>query len=164
VISIGQGVQVFTLDRDTGSFVLTQENLRIPEATGEFAINASNRRHWQAPVQRYIDECLAGRDGPRAKDYNMRWVGSMFADVHRILQRGGVFLYPRDAREPDKAGKLRLMYEANPMAFLVEQAGGLATDGYRRILDIVPHTLHQRVAVFLGSREEVERATTLHAA
>jgi len=163
VISIGQGVQVFTLDRDTGSFVLTQENLRIPESTKEFSVNMSNRRHWQPPMQRYIDECLAGRTGPRGKDYNMRWVGSMVADVHRILQRGGVFIYPYDDREPDKPGKLRLMYEANPMAFLVEQAGGSATDGHRRILDIEPHALHQRVAVFLGSREEVEYATALHA-
>jgi fructose-1,6-bisphosphatase I len=123
----------------------------------------SNKRHWAPPVTRYIDECLAGKDGPRGKDYNMRWVGSMVADVHRILSRGGVFLYPWDAREPEKPGKLRLMYEANPMAFLVEQAGGTATDGRQRILDIVPTKLHQRVAVALGSKAEVDRINRYHA-
>jgi fructose-1,6-bisphosphatase I len=157
VLTVGNGVALFTLDRETGSWVLTQQDLRIPEETKEFAINMSNRRHWAAPVTRYIDECLAGKDGPRAKDFNMRWVGSMVADVHRILSRGGVFLYPWDAREPDKPGKLRLMYEANPMAFLVEQAGGLATNGRERILDIAPKRLHERVSVVLGSRNEVER-------
>jgi fructose-1,6-bisphosphatase I len=162
VITIGAGVHEFTLDRDTGSFLLTRENLRIAAQTNEFAINMSNSRHWEPPVQRYIEECLAGRDGPRAKDFNMRWVASMVSDVHRIMQRGGIFLYPRDRREPDKAGKLRLMYEANPMALLIEQAGGAATDGQRRILDIVPSSLHQRIAVFLGSKEEVEYVTRLH--
>jgi len=122
----------------------------------------SNLRHWAPPMRRYIDECLAGKTGPRGKDFNMRWVGSMVADVHRILSRGGIFLYPWDAREPDKPGKLRLMYEANPMAFLVEQAGGSATNGRDRILDIVPTKLHQRVSVVLGSRHEVERATRYH--
>jgi fructose-1,6-bisphosphatase I len=164
VITIGHGVHEFTLDRDTGTFVLTRENLRIEPATREFAINMSNSRHWEAPVQRYIDECLAGREGPRGKDYNMRWVGSMVSDVHRIVQRGGIFAYPRDRREPDKPGKLRLLYEANPMAMLVEQAGGAATDGQRRILEIVPESLHQRVAVFLGSRDEVDYVTQLHGA
>jgi fructose-1,6-bisphosphatase I len=162
VITIGHGVHEFTLDRDTGSFLLTRENLRIAPQTAEFSINMSNMRHWQAPVQRYIQECLAGRDGPRAKDFNMRWVASMVSDVHRIMQRGGIFLYPRDKREPDKPGKLRLMYEANPMALLVEQAGGAATDGTRRILEIEPTSLHQRVAVFLGSKDEVEYVTRLH--
>jgi len=162
VITIGHGVHEFTLDKDTGSFVLTRENLRIPAQTAEFAINMSNSRHWEAPVQRYIDECLAGVEGPRGKDFNMRWVASMVSDVHRILQRGGIFLYPRDKREPGKAGKLRLMYEANPMAFLIEQAGGAATNGQERILDIVPTSLHQRVAVFLGSHDEVEYVTRLH--
>ena len=162
-ITVGQGVHEFTLDRDTGSFLLTRENLRIAPQTAEFAINMSNQRHWEPPVRRYIDECLAGREGPRGKDYNMRWVASMVSDVHRIMQRGGIFLYPRDRREADKPGKLRLMYEANPMALLVEQAGGAATDGHQRILDIVPTTLHQRVAVMLGSREEVEYVTKLHA-
>jgi len=162
VITIGHGVHEFTLDKDTGSFVLTRENLRIPAQTAEFAINMSNSRHWEAPVQRYIEECLAGAQGPRGKDFNMRWVASMVSDVHRILQRGGIFLYPRDRREPGKAGKLRLMYEANPMAFLIEQAGGAATNGHERILDIVPTSLHQRVAVVLGSHDEVEYVTQLH--
>ena len=162
VLTLGQGVHLFTLDRESGTFYLTQENLRIPEATQEYAINASNARHWEAPVKRYIDELQAGKEGPRGKDFNMRWVGSMVADVHRILSRGGVFLYPRDTKEPGKAGKLRLMYEANPMALLVEQAGGAATNGRETILDIQPDTLHQRVAVILGSREEVERVTRYH--
>jgi fructose-1,6-bisphosphatase I len=163
VLTVGNGVAAFTLDRETGSWVLTQPQLRIPEHTQEFAVNMSNMRHWAPPVTRYIADCLAGREGPRGKDFNMRWVGSMVADVHRILSRGGVFLYPWDAREPDKPGKLRLMYEANPMAFLVEQAGGMATDGHQRILDIVPTKLHQRVSVLLGSRQEVEIATRHHA-
>ena len=144
------------------SFVLTQEGVRVPEDTREFAINMSNLRHWDAPVRRYIDECLAGVDGPRGKDFNMRWVASMVADVHRILTRGGVLLYPWDKREPDKPGKLRLMYEANPMAFLVEQAGGAATNGRERILDVQPSQLHERVSVILGSRNEVERVTAYH--
>jgi fructose-1,6-bisphosphatase I len=154
---------VFTLDREQGSFVLTQENLRIPEDTREFAINMSNQRHWASPVTRYIDECLAGIDGPRGKDFNMRWVASMVADVHRIMTRGGVFLYPWDKREPEKPGKLRLMYEANPMAFLVEQAGGLASNGRQRIMDITPGKLHERVSVILGSKNEVQRAVSYHA-
>jgi fructose-1,6-bisphosphatase I len=162
VLTIGNGVAIFTLDREMGSWVLTGENLRIPEDTKEFAVNMSNLRHWAAPMTRYIDECLAGTNGPRGKDFNMRWVGSMVADVHRILSRGGVFLYPWDAREPDKPGKLRLMYEANPMAFIVEQAGGAATDGSQRILDLMPAKLHQRVAVVLGSKNEVERVTGYH--
>ena len=162
VLTVGNGVALFTLDRETGSWVLTQPHLQIPENTQEFSVNMSNMRHWAPPITRYIGECLAGSTGPRGKDFNMRWVGSMVADVHRILSRGGVFLYPWDAREPDKPGKLRLMYEANPMAFLVEQAGGSATDGQQRILDIVPGKLHQRVSVVLGSRHEVERATRYH--
>ncbi|MCW5625637.1 MAG: class 1 fructose-bisphosphatase [Burkholderiales bacterium] len=164
VLTVGDGVHTFTLDRELGSFVLTQENLQIPADTKEYSINASNQRHWEAPVQRYVGELLAGKTGPLGKDYNMRWVASMVADVHRILSRGGIFMYPRDAREPGKPGKLRLMYEANPMAFIVEQAGGAATNGHQRILDLVPTTLHERVAVFLGSRNEVERVTGYHAA
>ena len=164
VLTTGNGVHCFTLDREMGSWVLTQRDMQIPAATREYAINASNARHWHPPVQRYIGELLAGTDGPRGKNFNMRWVASMVADVHRILNRGGVFMYPADAREPDKPGKLRLMYEANPMAFLVEQAGGAATDGKQRILDIVPEKLHQRVPVFLGSKEEVERVTAYHQA
>jgi fructose-1,6-bisphosphatase I len=137
--------------------------MQIPSETKEFAINASNSRHWYPPVKRYVDEMLAGETGPRAKNFNMRWIASMVADVHRILNRGGVFMYPADAREPDKPGKLRLMYEANPMALIVEQAGGAATNGKQRILDIQPQKLHERVAVFLGSRSEVERVTSYHA-
>ncbi|MBQ1762540.1 MAG: class 1 fructose-bisphosphatase [Aquincola sp.] len=162
VLTVGDGVAMFTLDREQGSWVLTAENVRIPEDTKEFAINMSNKRHWDAPVTRYIDECLAGTEGPRGKDFNMRWIASMVADVHRILSRGGVFLYPWDKREPDKPGKLRLMYEANPMAFLVEQAGGAATNGRERILDLQPGKLHERVSVVLGSKKEVERVTAYH--
>jgi fructose-1,6-bisphosphatase I len=163
VLSVGFGVVVFTLDRDTGSFLLTQDGVRIPADTKEFAINMSNLRHWAPPVRRYVDECLAGVTGPRGKDFNMRWVASMVADVHRIMSRGGIFMYPWDAREPDKPGRLRLMYEANPMSFLVEQAGGGATNGRQRILEIVPRKLHERVAVILGSRNEVDYVTRLHA-
>lgn len=163
VLTVGDGVAMFTLDREQGSFVLTQEDVRIPEDTKEFAINMSNMRHWDAPVRRYIDECLAGKEGPRGKDFNMRWVASMVADVHRILTRGGIFLYPWDKREPDKPGKLRLMYEANPMGWLIEQAGGMATNGKQRILDIQPKKLHERVSVILGSKNEVERVTGYHA-
>ena len=162
VLTTGNGVNGFTLDRSTGTFVLTHPGMRIPETAREFAINMSNQRHWEAPVQRYVEELLAGKTGPRGKDYNMRWVASMVAEVHRILCRGGVFMYPKDARDPSKPGKLRLMYEANPMSFIVEQAGGVATDGHRRILDIPPEGLHQRVAVFLGAREEVETVTRYH--
>jgi fructose-1,6-bisphosphatase I len=162
VLTVGDGVVVFTLDREQGSFVLTEENLQVPQDTQEFAINMSNHRHWAAPVQRYVDECLAGQEGPRGKDFNMRWVGSMVADVHRILSRGGVFMYPWDKREADKPGKLRLMYEANPMSWLIEQAGGAATDGKQRIMDITPTRLHQRVSVFMGSKHEVERVTSYH--
>ena len=162
VLTLGHGTHVFTLDRELGSFVLTARNVRIPADTKEFAVNMSNRRHWDAPMQRYVDELLAGRDGPRGKDYNMRWVASMVADVHRILTRGGVFVYPWDRKDPDKPGKLRLMYEANPMALIVEQAGGAATTGRERILDIAPTALHQRVPVFLGSKNEVDVATRYH--
>jgi fructose-1,6-bisphosphatase I len=162
VLTVGRGVAVFTLDREQGSWVLTEENLQIPEDTKEFAINMSNQRHWAPPITRYIGECLAGKDGPRGKDFNMRWVASMVADVHRILTRGGIFLYPWDQREPDKPGKLRLMYEANPMAYLVEQAGGLATNGDQRIMDLVPSKLHERVSVMLGSKNEVQRVTGYH--
>jgi len=164
VLTVGDGVAMFTLDREQGSFVLTQENVRIPEDTKEFAINMSNMRHWDEPVKRYIDECLQGKEGPRGKDFNMRWIASMVADVHRILTRGGVFMYPWDKREPNKPGKLRLMYEANPMSWLVEQAGGASTNGRQRILDIQPTQLHERVSVILGSKNEVERVTAYHTA
>jgi fructose-1,6-bisphosphatase I len=163
VLTLGNGVVGFTLDRDLGSWVLTQEKFSIPEDTKEFAINMSNMRHWAPPVKRYIDECLAGRTGPLGKDYNMRWIASMVADVHRVLTRGGVFMYPWDSREPEKPGKLRLMYEANPMSFLVEQAGGAAINGTQRILEVQPEKLHQRVSVILGSKNEVERVRRYHA-
>jgi len=161
VLTVGNGVVGFTLDRELGSFILTQERIVIPEETQEFAINASNTRNWEPPVKRYIDECLAGKTGPRRKDFNMRWVASMVADVYRILSRGGIFMYPRDAKH--KEGRLRLMYEANPMSFIVEQAGGVATNGRERILDIQPQKLHQRVGVVLGSKSEVERVARYHA-
>ncbi len=162
VLTVGDGVAMFTLDREQGSFVLIKEHVQIPPDTKEFAINMSNMRHWAEPVKRYVDECLAGKEGPRGKDFNMRWVASMVADVHRILTRGGVFMYPWDKREPDKAGKLRLMYEANPMSWLVEQAGGAATNGKQRILEIQPTKLHERVSVILGSKNEVDRITGYH--
>ncbi len=162
VLTTGNGVHCFTLDREMGSWVMTQRDIQIPAETAEYAINASNSRHWFPPVKHYVSELEAGKTGPRGKNFNMRWIASMVADVHRILNRGGIFMYPADARDPDKPGKLRLMYEANPMAFIVEQAGGAATDGRQRILDIQPTELHQRVAVFLGSSDEVERVTRYH--
>lgn len=162
VLTTGNGVNCFTLDREMGSWVMTQRGIQIPQDTAEYSINASNARHWFAPVRRYIDELEQGKSGPRGKNFNMRWIASMVADVHRILSRGGIFMYPADARDPDKPGKLRLMYEANPMAFIIEQAGGAATDGQQRILAIQPTALHQRVAVFLGSKNEVERVTSYH--
>jgi fructose-1,6-bisphosphatase I len=162
VLTVGDGVACFTLDRETGSWWLTQDRMQVPKQTREFAINASNARHWEAPVKRYIDELLAGKSGPRAADFNMRWVASMVADVHRIMTRGGIFMYPRDARDPSKPGRLRLMYEANPMAMLIEQAGGAASTGIGPILDVNPEALHQRVPVILGSMEEVERVVSYH--
>ena len=162
VITLGSGTAAFTLDQ--GQWWMTTPRMQIPAETKEFAINASNARHWEPPVKRYVDEMLAGKTGPLGKDFNMRWIASMVADVHRVLTRGGTFMYPRDAREPDKPGKLRLMYEANPMSFLVEQAGGASTNGHRRILDLQPEKLHERVAVFLGSRTEIERVTGYHQA
>ncbi|MES2261566.1 MAG: class 1 fructose-bisphosphatase [Pseudomonadota bacterium] len=163
VLTTGRGVNCFTLDREMGSWVLTQRDMQIPATTKEFAINMSNARHWHAPVTRYVNELLAGDTGPRGVNFNMRWIASMVADVHRILNRGGIFMYPADLRDTSMPGKLRLMYEANPMAFIVEQAGGAATDGQTRILDIQPHKLHQRVPVFLGSRDEVAVVTSYHA-
>nr|WP_316644111.1 class 1 fructose-bisphosphatase [uncultured Roseateles sp.] len=162
VLTVGAGVAMFTLDREQGSWVLTTDEVQVPADTKEFAINMSNMRHWAPPMKRYIDECLAGKTSTRGKDFNMRWIASMVADVHRILTRGGVFMYPWDQREPEKAGKLRLMYEANPMAFLIEQAGGAATNGRTRIMELQPTKLHERVAVMLGSRNEVERITAYH--
>ncbi|GAA5235784.1 class 1 fructose-bisphosphatase [Verticiella sediminum] len=163
VLTVGTGVYGFTLDREMGSWLLTHERMQIPADTAEFAINTSNTRHWAPPVRRYVDECLAGKTGPRGKDFNMRWVASMVTDIHRIMTRGGIFMYPWDAREPGKPGKLRLLYEANPMSFLVEQAGGAATNGQQRILDVQPQGLHERVSVLLGSKNEVELVTAYHA-
>ena len=160
VLTVGDGAHGFTLDRETYTFVLTHPDIRISPDTQEFAINMSNRRRWEPPVQRYIEECLEGEEGARGKDFNMRWVASMVADVFRVLCRGGIFMYPRDAK--NKEGRLRLMYEANPMAFIVEQAGGAATDGKTPILDLKPKGLHQRVAVVLGSKNEVERVASYH--
>ena len=163
VISVGQGVHGFTLDRNTGLFYLTHPDMSIPADTKEFAINASRARFWEAPVKRYVDECLAGKTGPRGRDFNMRWIASMVAEVHRILTRGGLFMYPMDAENQAKGGKLRLMYEANPMSFLVEQAGGAASTGRQRIMDVAPTGLHQRISVILGSKNEVERVASYHA-
>jgi fructose-1,6-bisphosphatase I len=161
VLTVGNGVVGFTLDRDLGSWVMTQPKIEIPEDTQEFAINMSNMRNWTPPVKRYIDECLAGKTGPRGKDFNMRWVASMVADVYRILSRGGVFMYPADAKYTE--GRLRLLYEANPMSFIIEQAGGAAINGPQRILDVQPTKLHQRQGVILGSRNEVELIGKYHA-
>ena len=162
VITTGNGVNGFTLDREVGEFYLTHPNMRIPADTQEFAINTSNQRYWEPPVQRYVEEALKGKEGPRAKDFNMRWVASMVAEVHRILIRGGLFMYPRDNKLKEKGGKLRLLYEANPMSFIVEQAGGASTTGRERIMDIQPEGLHQRVPVILGSRNEVELLVNYH--
>ncbi len=162
VLTLGDGTHAFTLDRELGSFLLTGRNLRIPADTKEFAINMSNARFWEPPVRRYVDEMVAGKEGPRGTDFNMRWVASMVADVHRIVTRGGVFMYPLDSKTRGQGGKLRLLYEANPMAFIVEQAGGAATTGRERMLEVTPTRLHQRVPVILGSRNEVERVTGYH--
>jgi fructose-1,6-bisphosphatase I/sedoheptulose-1,7-bisphosphatase len=162
VLTVGTGVHAFTLDRGLGEFVLTRAGIRIPRQASEFAINASNRRFWEPAVQRYVDECLAGRSGRRHKDFNMRWVASLVAETHRILVRGGVFLYPRDSKDPAKIGRLRLLYEASPVAFLVEQADGAASTGRERVLDVVPEGLHQRVPFIFGAGEEVERIERYH--
>lgn len=162
VLTLGHGVHGFTLDTDSGEFYLTHPVLTVAPETQEFAINMSNQRFWQPAVQRYIEECIAGSSGPRAKDFNMRWSAAMVADVHRVLMRGGVFLYPLDSRSVGRGGRLRLLYEANPMGWLVERAGGLASTGHRNILEIEPGSLHQRVAVILGAREEVERLQEYH--
>jgi fructose-1,6-bisphosphatase I len=163
VMTTGHGVNAFTLDHDIGEFVLTHSHMKIPEETQEFAINSSNERFWEAPVKRYVTECVAGKSGPRGKDFNMRWVASMVADAYRILTRGGVFLYPLDEKTREKGGKLRLMYEANPIGFIVEQAGGMAITGRdQRILEIEPTDIHQRVPVIFGSRNEIERISHYH--
>jgi fructose-1,6-bisphosphatase len=162
VLTFGRGVYGFTLDRELGEFMLTHPDLRIPADTSEFAIDASNERFWEPPVKRYISECLAGASGPRAKDFNMRWIASLVAEVHRILLRGGLFMYPKDSKDPVTAGRLRLLYEANPMALLIEQAGGAASTGRGRILEVEPQDLHQHAPVILGSKDEVERIARYH--
>ncbi len=162
VLTTGHGVNGFTLDRDVGEFFLTNPSMQIPVDTQEFAINMSNQRYWEEPVQRYVDECMKGKDGGREKNFNMRWVVSMVAEVHRILTRGGIFMYPFDNKEKGKAGKLRLLYEANPMSFIVEQAGGVCSTGRERIMELKPEGLHQRVPVILGSKNEVDRVVGYH--
>ena len=161
-LTLGDGVVMFTLNKETGEFLLIKDAVTISPSTKEFAINMSNMRHWAEPVRRYVEECLAGTTGVRDKDFNMRWIASMVADVHRVLSRGGVFMYPWDKRDPKKAGKLRLMYEANPMSFLVEQAGGASINGTQTIMDLQPTGLHERVSVMLGSKEEIDRLKQYH--
>lgn len=162
VITVGKGTHGFTLDREVGNFILTHPDIQIPADTSEFAINTSNERFWEPPVSRYIGECKAGKTGVRERDFNMRWIASMVAEVHRILIRGGIFLYPRDTKDPSKPGRLRLMYEANPMSMVVEQAGGMSSTGRERIMEVVPTQIHQRIAVILGSRHEVARVVQYH--
>jgi fructose-1,6-bisphosphatase I len=162
VLTLGQGVFSFTLDREAGSFRLVRSHIQVPVDTQEFAINMSNQRFWEAPVQTYVQQMLAGKTGPLKKDFNMRWIASMVADVHRIITRGGIFMYPLDNKDPGKAGKLRLLYEANPMSMIIEQAGGAASTGRERILELMPTSLHQRVPVILGSKNEVQRVVDYH--
>ncbi|OUR73067.1 fructose-bisphosphatase [Methylophaga sp. 41_12_T18] len=162
ILTTGNGVNGFTLDRDVGEFILTHPKMTIPEDTAEFAINMSNQRFWEQPVQRYIEECVQGVEGSRDKDFNMRWNASMVAEVYRILTRGGIFMYPIDSKIAKQGGKLRLMYEANPMSFIVEQAGGLSSTGHQRIMEVQPTGVHQRVPVILGSKNEVERVVSYH--
>src|SRR5215467_5618906 len=162
VITVGKGTHGFTLDREIGNFILTHPDLQIPADTSEFAINTSNARFWESPVHRYVSECQAGRTGIRSRDFNMRWIASLVAETHRILMRGGVFMYPRDRRDLSKAGRLRLLYEANPIGFLIEQAGGRASTGQQPILEVQPQAVHERIAFVFGSRNEVERIERYH--
>ena len=162
VLTVGNGVVGFTLDPSIGEFKLTHPDIRVPADTKEFAINSSNSRFWEPPVKRYVDECLAGQTGPRGKDFNMRWIASMVAEAHRILMRGGVFMYPRDTRDPAKPGRLRLLYEANPIGYVMEQAGGRASTGRQAILGVTPASLHQRIGLVFGSKNEVERIERYH--
>jgi fructose-1,6-bisphosphatase I/sedoheptulose-1,7-bisphosphatase len=163
VLTVGRGVHGFTLDPSLGDFVLTHPEMRIPEDTQEFSINSANSRFWENPVKRYVDDCLKGTTGPRGKDFNMRWIAAMVGDAHRLLLRGGVFLYPRDTKNPGSAGRLRLLYEANPLGFLVEQAGGRASTGYGPVLAVQPTSIHQRIGLVFGSKNEVERIERYHA-
>lgn len=162
MLTLGDGVHGFTLDPGTGEYILTRRNIRIPERTSEWAINMSNQRFWEPAVARYVSECVAGTTGPRERDFNMRWIASLVAETHRILTRGGVFMYPRDRKDPSKPGRLRLLYEANPISFIIEQAGGRATTGSERILDVAPTEIHQRIGLIFGSAEEVERIENYH--
>lgn len=162
VLTLGRGTHAFTLDPQLGEWVLSHPDLKIPEHTREFAINASNARFWEPAVKRYVDECMAGLAGPRGADFNMRWIASLVAEAHRILMRGGVFLYPRDSKDPAREGRLRLLYEANPISFLVEQAGGAASTGRSRLLDVQPDALHQRIGFIFGSAQEVVRIESYH--
>lgn len=161
-LTIADNVVMFSLDPDSNDYVLIEEDVQIDADTSEYAINASNYRYWQAPMQQYIDELIAGKTGVRGRDFNTRWVAAMVGDVHRILCRGGLFTYPFDTKDANKAGKLRLMYEANPMSLLIERASGAATDAVQRILDIEPTDIHQRVPVVLGSKNEVDYVKNLH--
>src|SRR5690606_37624506 len=161
-LTTGKGTRIYTLDKTYGGFLLTEEQAAIPKYTAEFAVNMSNQRYWQPAMQAYIADLLKGKEGPRGKNYNMRWIAAMVGDVHRVLCRGGIFAYPRDTKDANKPDKRRLMYEANPMSFLVEQAGGASSTGYQRIMDIVPTDIHQRVAVILGSKHEVESCVAYH--
>ena len=162
VLTTGRGVNGFTLDREIGEFMLTHPDLRIPGDTAEFAINASNSRYWEPAVKRYINECVAGKSGPRGRDFNMRWIASLVAETHRILMRGGVFMYPRDRKDLETPGRLRLLYEANPIGLIIERAGGRASTGYEPILGITPASLHQRIGFVFGARAEVERIERYH--
>lgn len=162
ILTVGNGVAGFTLDQNLGEFKLTHPEIRVPEQTQEFAINTSNSRFWEAPVRRYVNECLEGQTGPRGKDFNMRWIASLVAEAHRILMRGGVFLYPRDTKDLSKPGRLRLLYEANPIGMIIEQAGGRASNGRQPILEIEPRDIHQRIGFVFGSRTEVERIESYH--
>ena len=162
VLSVGNGVAGFTLNPNLGEFVLTHPDIAVPADTQEFAINSSNSRFWEPPVKRFVDECLAGKTGPRGKDFNMRWIASLVAEAHRILMRGGVFLYPRDTKETGKNGRLRLLYEANPIGFVMEQAGGRASTGRQPVLGVKPSGLHQRIGLVFGSKNEVERIERYH--
>lgn len=162
MLTVGNGAAAFTLDPNLGEFMLTHPKLMVPVDTQEFAINASNSRFWEAPIKRYVDECLAGKSGARGKDFNMRWIASMVAEAHRILMRGGVFMYPRDNKDPSKAGRLRLLYEANPVGMVMEQAGGRASTGRDPMLSVQPDNLHQRIGLVFGSKNEVERIERYH--
>ncbi|MBX9631696.1 MAG: class 1 fructose-bisphosphatase [Burkholderiales bacterium] len=162
VLTVGNGVAGFTLNPNIGEFVLTHQNIEVPADTHEFAINTSNSRFWEPPIKRYVDECLSGKTGPRGRDFNMRWIASMVAEAHRILMRGGVFMYPRDTKDPIKPGRLRLLYEANPVGFIMEQAGGRASTGRQPVLGVTPSSLHQRIGLVFGSRHEVERIERYH--